>query len=477
MLSFQSQIDDMDSLSRVIKLTDYIEAHLPQCFTLEHLSHWLGVSKWHLQREFKELTGQSIGQYSTGRKLSLAAAELADSPLRIIDIALNYGFESQEAFARAFKRHFGISPKNIKGQPLWAQQIKSQPLTRAYLECYAELRAITPTVVTLPAAEYLALPATLNSIRHGSNDFFQDFSALWQSFEQEVSALGLDTSMDRYYSMEFINRCHHETGLFMMLAAIQVEGLGVALPKEYDLILFQVKQQRYHCFELTDVFKVKHFLRYLFEHYLPEQQLALVEFPVLWQGTEDGKLLGYFPLIDDLSSEALPVGLSISEQLIQIPDLNMRILSTQLPFSLSQVSERLVALFERWPEVTNMANGDISPTLNQGKAVLIGEHGSAQFSPEHEFHASFMDLNLADKSTLPNSEVITLTAASYLKCQLQGTLAQIDFALNYVYNFYLWDSPYYQVRGHEWISNIKNDGEHYQFELWLPVKLRNGRKA
>ncbi|MCE2593711.1 AraC family transcriptional regulator [Motilimonas cestriensis] len=467
----------MDSLSRVVKLTDYIEAHLPQCFSLEHLSHWLGVSKWHLQREFKELTGLSIGQYSTGRKLSLAAAELADSPLRIIDIALNYGFESQEAFARAFKRHFGISPKNIKGQPLWAQQIKSQPLTRAYLECYAELRAITPTIVTLPAAEYLALPATLNSIRHGSSDFFQDFSTLWRSFEREISELGLNVSMDQCYSMEFMNRCHHETGLFMMLAAMRIEGLDVVIPDESDLIRFQVKQQRYYCFELTDAFRVKHFLRYLFEHYLPDQQLALVEFPVLWQGTEEGKLLGYFPLIDDLSCEELPIGLTIAEQLIQIPDLKMRALSTRLPFSLRQVSERLATLFERWPEVTNIASGGIAPALNQGKAILIGEHGSAQFSPEHEFHASIIDLDLAAKPALPNSEIISLTGAAYLHCQLQGTLPQIDFALNYVYHFYLSDSPYYQVKGHEWLSNIQCNGEHYQFELWLPVKSRSGRKT
>ena len=471
----------MDSLSRVIKLTDYIEAHLPQCFTLEQLSDWLGVSKWHLQREFKTLTGLSIGQYSTGRKLSLAAAELAESPLRIIDVALDYGFESQEAFARAFKRHFGISPKNIKGQPVWAQQIKSQPLTRDYLECYAALRSIQPQIVTLPAAEYLALPATFNSIHHDSAEFYQQLFAMWQTFEQQLSELGIPFSWRDCYSMELANRCHHETGQFMMLVAAKIPpATKLAIPDTSNLLRFRGKQQTYYCFELAQHTWVPHFLRYLCEHYLPEQQLALVEFPVLWQGSDDGKVWGYFPLIDDLSTKTLPEGLVIADSLIQLPDLALNVSTTQLPCSLHQVSERLAHFFARWPQVLNQPTYVRAAQFSRAKgmAILIGELNAAQFSPEHEFHVALVNLDLSEiVKPAADTEIKHLAGASYLSCQLQGTLAQIGFALDYLYNFYLSDSPYYQVKGNEWICNIQSDAEQYQFELWLPVKLRNGRRV
>ncbi|CAH1056665.1 hypothetical protein PAECIP111894_02818 [Paenibacillus pseudetheri] len=59
-------------------------------------------SKYHFQRIFHVLTGFTVTEYMRNRRLTLAAADLAGSDSKVIDIALKYGYESPEAFATAF---------------------------------------------------------------------------------------------------------------------------------------------------------------------------------------------------------------------------------------------------------------------------------------------------------------------------------------------------------------------------------------
>ncbi|PPS57908.1 hypothetical protein CRX72_08025 [Pantoea sp. BRM17] len=65
-----------------------------------------GYSKWHLQRMFKEVTGHAIGAYIRARRLSKAAVALRLTSRPILDIALQYRFDSQQTFTRAFKKQF-----------------------------------------------------------------------------------------------------------------------------------------------------------------------------------------------------------------------------------------------------------------------------------------------------------------------------------------------------------------------------------
>ncbi|MFL7013462.1 helix-turn-helix domain-containing protein [Enterovibrio norvegicus] len=110
-------------MNTILSVIALIEDSLPETLRVEQIAARSGYSRWHLQRQFKRATGMSISQYQRHRLLSLAAEKIATTEHRILDIAIEFGFESQEAFARAFKRFAMVAPKNIRQQPVWAKRL------------------------------------------------------------------------------------------------------------------------------------------------------------------------------------------------------------------------------------------------------------------------------------------------------------------------------------------------------------------
>ncbi len=88
----------------------YIESHLTDEIDLHVVAQKAGCSIYNFQRVFSFLIGQSLFEYIRGRRLTLAAEELRHTKDRILDIAVKYGYESQEAFARAFLKFHGVTP-------------------------------------------------------------------------------------------------------------------------------------------------------------------------------------------------------------------------------------------------------------------------------------------------------------------------------------------------------------------------------
>ncbi len=69
---------------------------------------------YHFQRVFSILCGFTIGEYIRNRRLSLAGTELASSDAKVIDVALKYGYESPDSFAKAFQKFHGILPSQAR---------------------------------------------------------------------------------------------------------------------------------------------------------------------------------------------------------------------------------------------------------------------------------------------------------------------------------------------------------------------------
>lgn len=89
---------------------DYIESNLTGTIDFNVAARLVGCSTWEFQRIFSFLTHISLGEYIRKRRLTLAAYDIKGSELRIIDIALKYGYESASAFSRAFSKLYGITP-------------------------------------------------------------------------------------------------------------------------------------------------------------------------------------------------------------------------------------------------------------------------------------------------------------------------------------------------------------------------------
>lgn len=104
----------IDSKEIIAACIDFIEKNIYRKITLCDLSNYTGISKYYLHRMFKSLTGESIMEYVQSRKLSSSINELINSSMRIIDIALEYGFDFEQSYIRAFKKKFGYTPMKAR---------------------------------------------------------------------------------------------------------------------------------------------------------------------------------------------------------------------------------------------------------------------------------------------------------------------------------------------------------------------------
>src|SRR5262245_55405254 len=104
------------AMDPVRKAVWYIEGHFAGEITLERISEVAGVSRFHLSRAFGAVTGHSVMRYVRGRRLTEAARALAAGAPDILAVALESGYGSHEAFTRAFRDQFGLTPEALRAE-------------------------------------------------------------------------------------------------------------------------------------------------------------------------------------------------------------------------------------------------------------------------------------------------------------------------------------------------------------------------
>jgi len=103
-------------ISDVIK---WIEKNLESPISIDVVAKKSGYSKWYLQRMFKKVTGRILGGYIRHRRLTYAALVLKLTCKPILDIAMQYRFNSQQTFTRSFKKQFTMTPASYRRSELW----------------------------------------------------------------------------------------------------------------------------------------------------------------------------------------------------------------------------------------------------------------------------------------------------------------------------------------------------------------------
>ena len=104
----------MNWITGMQKAIDYIEANLTEEIDYEKVAAESFSSSYHFQRVFSILCGYTLGEYIRLRRLSLAGVELANGRDKVIDIALKYGYDSPDSFAKAFQKFHGIIPSQAR---------------------------------------------------------------------------------------------------------------------------------------------------------------------------------------------------------------------------------------------------------------------------------------------------------------------------------------------------------------------------
>lgn len=104
----------MDQLEIIEQAIARIEQDLLEPLTVTEIAASSPLSIWHFQRVFRALVGDTVGGYIRKRRISRSIEVLLETDARIIDVALQFGFDSQEAYTRAFSAAFGMPPGRFR---------------------------------------------------------------------------------------------------------------------------------------------------------------------------------------------------------------------------------------------------------------------------------------------------------------------------------------------------------------------------
>ena len=106
----------MEWITGIQRAINYIEAHLTEEMDYELIAKESFSSSFHFQRTFSILCGYTLGEYIRSRRLTLAGIELAAGKQRVIDVALRYGYDCPDSFAKAFHKFHGITPSQARSE-------------------------------------------------------------------------------------------------------------------------------------------------------------------------------------------------------------------------------------------------------------------------------------------------------------------------------------------------------------------------
>ncbi len=238
-----------------------------EAVTLRRLSRRFGYSEYYISHKFREISGMSFREYLRGRRLAFALREVRDTRRGLLDIALDYGFSSHEAFSRAFRELYGVSPGDYRQCPVpVALRTVLHPFD-CYLMEHKEIgmkqteHEVKTYFVTIPAHRFL-------HIRNYESIGYWDF---WQK-QSRIPGQDCDTICGLLASiggkLDDLGDGGNDSGSGQLMAFINepagricswgiplAEAYGARLPAEYDgpvpeqMQLMDVAEGEYLVFE------------------------------------------------------------------------------------------------------------------------------------------------------------------------------------------------------------------------------------
>ena len=256
------------TIQQIIEQIDVcIRSRRDEALTLSYLACTMGYSEYHFSRKFREITSISFREYLRSRRLAFALKELRDTDTGILEIAMDYGFSSNEAFTRAFRETYGLTPSEYRKHPVPAVlRTLIRPLDCYLMEKGTERTGATEEevktyFVTIPKHKYLHI-RNYESI--GYWDFWQKQDAipgcdceticgLLDSIPGKLDDLGgAEANADSGQLMAFINE---PSGRICGWGIPLAESYGVRLPVDYagpvpeQMQLMEVEEGEYIVFE------------------------------------------------------------------------------------------------------------------------------------------------------------------------------------------------------------------------------------
>lgn len=251
----------------VDRIDDCIRNKNDESLTLKLLAQEFGYSESHFSRRFRQVSGMQFRDYLRYRKLAFALRQLRDTDNSVLQIALDHGFSSHEAFTRAFREAYGLTPSEYRKHPV---PVALRTILRPF-DCYLMENGQTGMTstqgrvktyfVTIPAHKFLHIK---NYESIGYWDFWQKQSlipgqdceticGLLDSIPDKLDDLGGDeANSGSGQIMGFIN---DPAGRICSWGIPLAECYGVRLPLGYNgpvppqMLLMEVPEGDYIVFE------------------------------------------------------------------------------------------------------------------------------------------------------------------------------------------------------------------------------------
>ena len=169
-------------MNRFFKSIEYVEEHLYEPVTIHDIAKASSYSAYHFSRIFKSLVGDSPKEYLRKRRLTVAATRLLKEDTSILDLAIQCQFESQEAFTRAFKQLFALTPGQYRKEQDPYRLIYKDQFSPHMLHHLQNSLEMQPTIITREAMKTVGI-----AMRYNSDDL--DLKKLWSAFRPYKDAI------------------------------------------------------------------------------------------------------------------------------------------------------------------------------------------------------------------------------------------------------------------------------------------------
>jgi AraC family transcriptional regulator len=181
----------------------YLESHLGGDVSLDTVAAVAGVSRFHLSRAFGAATGQPLSAYVRARRLSNAAKALAQGATDILAVALDSGYGSHEAFTRAFRQHFGITPEQLRAGAHATHLTLQEPIR---MHTAAPVTLAPPRIVEHPALLIFGIGQRYHQTNAGIPSQWERFVPHIGHIQDQVgrAAYGVICNCDEAGSIDYI---------------------------------------------------------------------------------------------------------------------------------------------------------------------------------------------------------------------------------------------------------------------------------
>ena|SRR6185437_7127190 len=233
----------------------FVESHFAEDISLDDIAAASGVSRYHLVRAFGFATGTSVMRYLRGRRLSEAARALARGAPDILSVALEAGYGSHEAFTRAFREQFGLTPEAVRARR-----------TPDTLDLVEPIKMDETLFAKLDAPRFESgkplLVAGLGERYNGESS--KAIPSLWQRFQPYLGNISGAVGSAAYGVC-----CNgDDEGNFDYIAGVEVKDFS-ALPAEFSRV--RIPAQRYALFRHAEhISTIRRTVNTIWSRWLPQ---------------------------------------------------------------------------------------------------------------------------------------------------------------------------------------------------------------